>query len=67
MVVSEIMVYYKITSENFNDNNFWIKFVTDIRKQLSSQQSLDNKILVVRLQDIIHETNELIPKLEYKK
>ncbi len=67
VVVSEIMVYYKISKSNINDQVFWTKLVSSLQHSLLKQQSLENKILVVKLQDITNDDHTMIPKLEHKK
>jgi hypothetical protein len=63
--VSEKMRYYKINTDALRDNNYWVKLVNDIRNSLSKQPSLDNKILVIKLQDVVNDDVTMIPKLEY--
>ena len=67
VVVSEIMRYFKISKNNINDNNYWNKIVKNLRNSLMQQSNLDNKILVVKIQDIITDDSTMIPKLEFHK
>lgn len=43
------------------------KIIRSIQQLLNSQQSLDNKVLVIKIENIISDNTEMIPKLEYKK
>lgn len=61
------MLYYKINKKDLTDNNFWIKFVHSLQSSLSQEESFENKILVVKLQDVNNDNNTMIPKLEHKK
>lgn len=67
VVVSQIMRYYKVNSENINTDHFWIRLISDIKRSLVKQQTLDNKILVIKLQEVSADDNTMIPKLEHKK
>lgn len=42
------------------------KFLNKVQNLIHKQQSLHNKILKIQIVEITHETNDLIPKLEYK-
>jgi hypothetical protein len=66
VVVSEIMRYFKINKNDINDMNYWNRIIKDLHSSLIKQQDLDNKILVVKLQEITSDDNNMIPKLEYK-
>lgn len=61
------MLYFSVNKNNINDNNYWMKIVHNMQQCLINEQSLDNKILVIRLQDITNDDNTMIPKLEHKK
>lgn len=66
VVVSEIMRYFKINKNDINDMNYWNRIIKDLHSSLVKQHNLDNKILVVKLQEITSDDNNMIPKLEYK-
>jgi hypothetical protein len=61
------MLYYKINKKDLTDYYFWIKFVHSLQSSLSQEESFENKILVVKLQDVNNDNNTMIPKLEHKK
>ena len=67
VVVSEIMIYSKISQDKIKDQNFWIRFISTLQNKLSHLDSLDNKVLVVKLEHITNDDNTMIPKLEHKK
>ena len=67
VVVSEIMIYSKISQDKIQDQNFWIRFISTLQNKLSHIDSLDNKVLVVKLEHITNDDNTMIPKLEHKK
>lgn len=67
VVVSEIMIYSKISQDKIQDQNFWIRFISTLQNKLSHLDSLDNKVLVVKLEHITNDDNTMIPKLEHKK
>ena len=67
VVVSEIMIYSKISQNKINDQNFWIRLVSSLQNKLSHIDSLDDKVLVVKLEHITNDDNTMIPKLEHKK
>ena len=67
VVVSEIMIYSKISQNKINDQNFWIRLVSSLQNKLSHLDSLDDKVLVVKLEHITNEDNTMILKLEHKK
>ena len=67
VVVSEIMIYSKISQDKIKDQNFWIRLVSSLQNKLSHLESLDNKVLVVKLEHITNDDNTMIPKLEHKK
>ena len=66
VVISEIMRYYKIDNNLINDSNYWNKIVKDLHQTLSQQSNLENKIMVISLQNITTDDTNMIPKLEYK-
>lgn len=61
------MRYYKITKNNINNNDYWTRIVNDIRNSLSKVETLEDKILVIRLQDVANDDTSLIPKLEFRE
>ena len=61
------MIFCKINQEDINNNNYWNKLVNSLRAKLSQQKDLNNKILVIRLQEINRDDDTMIPKLEYKQ
>jgi hypothetical protein len=61
------MFYYKINKNNLTDNNFWIKFVHDLQSSLMKEESFENKILVIKLQNITNDNNNLIPKITHQQ
>jgi hypothetical protein len=61
------MIFCKINQEDINNNNYWNKLVNSLRAKLSQQKDLNNKILVIRLQEINRDDDAMIPKLEYKQ
>jgi len=65
VVVSENMRYFKIDKNNINDSNYWNKIIKDLHSSLMQQPELDNKILVIKLQDITIDDSSMIPKLEF--
>lgn len=67
VVVSEIMIYSKISQDKIQDQNFWIRLISTLQNKLSHIDSLDNKVLVVKLEHITNDDNTMIPKLEHKK
>lgn len=66
VVVSEIMLYFKVDKNSINSPIFWQKLVASLQHSLQNQQTLENQILVIKLQNIMQEDNAMIPKLEYK-
>jgi hypothetical protein len=60
------MVYYKLDNVNIRDDYFWMKVVGDMKYHLSSQTNLNNKILIVKIQEISSDDTTMIPKLEFK-
>ena len=67
VVVSEIMIYSKISQDKIKDQNFWIRLISSLQNKLSHIDSLDDKVLVVKLEHITNDDNTMIPKLEHKK
>ena len=65
VVVSENMLYFKL--ENINTNYFWNNIVSQLQHSLSKEKTLENKIMVIKLQDIVNDNNNLIPMIEHKK
>lgn len=64
MVVSEIMLYFKL--ENINNDQDLMKIIGKIKNSLSKIPDPSNKIMVVKIQDIGCDDSTMIPKLEYK-
>jgi len=63
--VSEIMKYFKINKDNINNNDYWNRIVNTIRYSLSREQTLEDKILVFKLQEVTIDDSSMIPKLEF--
>lgn len=57
------MIYYNLSNRTEIHLD---KMMRSIQQLLSSQQSLENKVLVIKIQNIISDNNEMIPKLEHK-
>lgn len=64
MVVSEIMLYFKL--EDIKTDNDLMKIINKIKHSLSKIQDPLNKILVVKIQEITEDDSTMIPKLEIK-
>jgi|688.fasta_scaffold247749_3 hypothetical protein len=64
--VSENMLYINLSKINIHDDSVWIKFINQIKHSLSIQPSLENKIMVVKIQDVTSDDSTMIPKLEHK-
>jgi hypothetical protein len=60
------MRYYSINKNDINNSNYWNRIIQDLHRSLSQFETLENKILVIKLQDVVSEDNTMIPKLEYK-
>jgi hypothetical protein len=41
--------------------------VNDIKSSLLKEGSLNNKVLVIKLQDVVNDDTTMIPKLEFYK
>ena len=61
------MRYYNITNADLNNNNYWNRMVNDIKSSLLKEGSLNNKVLVIKLQDVVNDDTTMIPKLEFYK
>lgn len=57
------MIYYSLS--NRSEINLE-KIMKEIHKLLTSQKSLTNKVLVIKIENITLENNDIIPKIEYK-
>lgn len=66
VTVSENILYLKLENIDMNNQNFWTKFVNDIRYSLSKIPDPDNKIMVIKIQNVAYDSDSMIPKLEYK-
>ena len=64
MVVSEIMLYFKL--ENIKSDQDLMKIISKIKHSLNKIQDPSNKILTIKIQDITIDDNAMIPKLENK-
>jgi hypothetical protein len=64
--VSENMIYINLQNININDDSVWIKLINQIKHSLSLEPSLQNKVLVVKIQDVVCDDSTMIPKLEHK-
>ena len=64
MVVSEIMLYFKL--ENIKSDQDLMKILGKIKYSVSKISDHSNKILVVKIQEITSDDSGMIPKLEYK-
>lgn len=60
------MRYYSINKNDINNSNYWNRIIQDLHRSLSQFETLENKILVIKLQDVVSEDNTMIPKLEHK-
>lgn len=65
--VSENMKYFKINKDIINNSDYWNKLVNSVRSSLLSEPTLENKVLVIKLQDVINDDVSMIPKLEFHK
>ena len=63
---ARFMRYYSINKNDINNSNYWNRIIQDLHRSLSQFETLENKILVIKLQDVVSEDNTMIPKLEYK-
>jgi hypothetical protein len=59
------MIYCKL--ENINNEHYWMKLIHNLKRYLSSQTNLQNKILILKIQEIVSDDSTMIPKLEFKK
>lgn len=59
------MLYFNINKNHINDHQYLTRIIQSIQRSLAQQQTLDNKILVIKLQDIINNDVSMIPKLEF--
>ena len=64
MVVSEIMLYFKL--ENIKSDQDLMKIISKIKHSLSKISDPSNKILVVNIQEVTRDDSTMIPKLEHK-
>lgn len=64
MVVSEIMLYFKL--ENIKSDQDLMKIISKIKHSLNKISDTSNKILVVNIQEVTSNDSSMIPKLEYK-
>lgn len=59
------MRYFKVDKNTINDPNYWNQIVKDLHSSLMQQPDLDNKILVIKLQEVTNDDSSMIPKLEF--
>lgn len=64
MVVSEIMLYFKL--EEIKSDQDLMKIISKIKHSLSKISDPSNKILVVNIQEVTGDDSTMIPKLEHK-
>ena len=64
MVVSEIMIYFKL--EEIKSDQDLMKIISKIKHSLSKISDPSNKILVVNIQEVTSDDSTMIPKLEHK-
>lgn len=64
VVVSKIMLYFKL--DNINNDHFWLRVIEETRHSLSQQDNLQNKIMVIKLQEIINDDTTMIPKITHQ-
>lgn len=64
MVVSEIMLYFKL--ENIKSDQDLMGIINKIKHSLIKIPDPSNKIMVVTIQEVTTETNSLIPKINDK-
>ena len=64
MVVSEIMLYFKL--ENIKSDEDLMRIINKIKHSLSKIPDPSNKIMVITLQEVTGDDRTMIPKLEYK-
>lgn len=64
MVVSEIMIYFKL--ENIKSDQDLMRIISKIKHSLSKISDPSNKILVVNIQEVTRDDSTMIPKLEHK-
>lgn len=57
------MIYYSLS--NRSEINLE-KIMREIHQLLSIQDSLENKVLVIKIENITMDSTDMIPKLEYK-
>lgn len=65
MVVSEIMLYFKL--EDIKSDQDLMKIINKIKHSLSLIQDPSNKIMIVKIQEVASDDSTMIPKLEHKK
>lgn len=65
MVVSEIMLYFKL--EDVKSDQDLMKIISKIKGSLSKIQNPTNKIMTISIKDITSDDSTMIPKLEHKK
>lgn len=56
------MIYYSLNRSEINLE----KMMKEIHKLLTSQKSLENKVLVIKIENITMDSTDMIPKLEHK-
>ena len=64
MVVSEIMLYFKLS--NINNDNDLMKIFSSVKHSLTKIVDPSNKILIIKIQDVASDDSNMIPKLEHK-
>lgn len=58
------MLYFKL--DNINNDHFWLRVIEETRHSLSQQDNLQNKIMVIKLQEIINDDTTMIPKITHQ-
>jgi len=65
VVVSEIMLYFKL--DNINNDQDLMKIITKIKHSLSKISDPQNLVMTVTIRSIVNDDSTMIPKLEHKK
>jgi hypothetical protein len=65
VVVSEIMLYFKL--DNINNDQDLMKIITKIKHSLSKISDPQNLVMTVTIRSIVDDDSTMIPKLEHKK
>lgn len=64
MVVSEIMLYFKL--ENIKTDHDLMRMINRLKHSLQNISNPSGKMLVIKIQDVAYDDSNMIPKLEHK-